>query len=219
MKQLRTRLGLTHRQAAERAGISHGSIQNLERRGLGGVSFETATRVAAAYGMTIANLQRINEGREPLPDYADKALQKLEVHPDWVAVPVYGSVAAGDANPQPKEGDVAYIPREHLSRRGAAIDSVVCYVVNGNCMLSPETMRADRSFAPGDYVAVDPTQTPEPGDTVVAWWDDREIMVLKRFGVEEGAIMLTPIAPGHPAITLPLDASTHIVGPVVWRGG
>jgi len=111
------------------------------------------------------------------------------------------------------------VPRQHLSRRGANIDRVVCYVVNGNCMLSPEAVRAERSFAPGDYVAVDPSKIPEPGDTVVAWWEDRELMVIKRYGLEDDTILLTPIAPGHPSITLPADAGNVIIGPVVWRGG
>lgn len=219
MRDLRKKLGLTHREAAKRAGVSHGSIQNLEARGLDGISFGMAIKIASAYGVTLANLKRINEGLDALPDNVSESLKRLEVHPDWVAIPVYGSVSAGDMKAQPLEDNVAYVPRQHLARRGANVDNVVCYVVNGNCMISPEAMRVDRTFAPGDYVAVDPSKAPQAGDVVVAWWEEREIMVIKRFGLEEEAIVLTPISPGYPNVVLPAHAHTHIIGPVVWRGG
>lgn len=219
MRALRTARGLSLRQAAKLAGVTHGTIQNLETRGLGGVTFDVANGLARAYGVTLANLQRINNGLPPLPAHVETDLSKYQVHPDWVALSVYGSVAAGNEHATPLEGEVAYVPREHLKRRGANIDSTRCYIVNGRCMLSPEALKVDRTFAPGDYVAVDTAKTPEAGDVVVAWWDDRELMVIKRYGVERDAIVLTPIAPGVPSITLPDPSDVHIVGPVVWRGG
>lgn len=219
MKALRDARKLSLRQAAKLASVSHGTIQNLEARGLDGVSFGVASNLARAYGVSLLNLQRINAGLTPLPSRATEELGKYQVHPDWVALPVYGSVSAGEGDTQPLDDHVAYIPREHLARRGATIDTTHCYIVNGRCMISPEALRVDRTFAPGDYVAVDIAKQPEPGDVVVAWWCDQDLMVIKRFGYERENIVLTPIAPGMPSITLQDTEELHMVGPVVWRGG
>lgn len=219
MKALRDKRGLSLRQAAKLAGVSHGTIQNLEARGLDGVSFGVASNLARAYGMTLTNLQRINNGLNPIRPDIENELGKYEVHPNWVKIPVYGSVAAGDEAAEPIEGQAAYIPREHLARKGANIDTTHCYVVNGRCMLSPEAMKVDRTFAPGDYVAVDIAKTPEAGDVVVAWWAREEVMVIKRYGLEDRQVVLTPIAPGVPSITLDDPEDVHVIGPVVWRGG
>ena len=45
-----------------------------------------------------------------LSDAAMSMLSTLEVHPDWGAFPVYGSVSAGDKGGNPIEGAVAYFP-------------------------------------------------------------------------------------------------------------
>jgi len=219
MKALRDARNLSLRQAAKLAGVSHGTIQNLEARGADGVSFGVAQAIARAYGVTLDNLRRVSNGLPPLDSGVTKQLGKYRVHPDWVAVAVYGEIAAGNEDANPVEGEVAYIPREHLARRGANIDTTHCYIVNGRCMLSPEALKVDRTFAPGDYVAVDIAKKPEAGDVVVAWWDEQELMVIKRYGLERDRIVLTPIAPGVPSIVLPDPDLVHIVGPVVWRGG
>lgn len=211
--------GLGIRPLSRRAGVSHGTIQNLRHRGLGESSHETIRRVAEALGVTPTNLRRIVDGFDPTPDSVYKRASKYEVHPNWLQYPVYGTVSAGDVEADPLEDDVAFVPREHLTRRGANLDSIRVYRVNGRCMISPEAMRMDRSYAPGDYVAIDLSKQVEAGDVVVAWWDEEDTMVIKRFGIEKDTIVLTPIAPGRPSITLPSDAHVSILGPVVWRGG
>lgn len=211
--------GVGTRQLGRLAGVSHGTIQNFRHRGLGESSHDTVVKIAAALGVTPTNLRRIVSGLPPISESENAKLQRYEVHPNWIRFPVYGSVSAGDSTADPLEEDVAYIPKEHLTRHGANLDAVRTFVVNGRCMISPEAMKVDRTYAPGDYVACDTSKQPDVGDVVVAWWDERDLLVIKRYGVEQQGIVLTPIAPGHPSVVLPEDAHVNILGPVVWRGG
>lgn len=223
IRDIRTRLGLSFRQAAERTGLSHGTIQGLERR-VGrwdGVKHATLEALARGYGVSRRTIQMIAEGRDPedARRVALEALERYRVHPDYLVFPLYGSVSAGDVAPEPLEDGVVYIPREQLRRSGADPDSVRTYIVNGRCMISEEASRIEKNFAPGDYVAVDFQKGYEIGDVVVAWWVEEGAMVIKRYGVERDNIVLTPIAPGRPSLVLPSDHHVSIIGPVVWRGG
>lgn len=220
MKELRLSLGITSiGKAAELCGVAKGTIQRVENEGLDSRSFDTILKIARGYGVSVVNLQRIASGLPMIPEATLEKLDRYQVHPDWVTIPVYGVVSAGEADAEPLDIPPAPIPREHLKRRGASVDTTRAYVVNGRCMISPEAMRIERTYAPGDYVAVDLAKQYEPGDVVVAWWEDREMMVIKRFAYEREGVMLSPIAPGHPSIVLPSEDELHILGPVVWRGG
>lgn len=207
------------RPLARRARVSPGTIREIKRRGLGDSSLDIVSRVAEALGVSIMNLRRIDAGLPPIPDETLAKIKRLEVHPNWLQFPVYGPVTAGDLTAEPIDDDVVFIPKEHLTRSGSDPDSVRTFIVNGQCMISAETMKIERNFAPGDYIAVDLDKRPRPGDIVVAWWDEREAMIIKRYGVEEGSIVLSPIAPGHPSVILPEDADARVLGTVVWRGG
>lgn len=211
--------GFGVRSLARKARVAPGTIGNMTRKGLSGSTVETVSKVADALGVSITNLRRIDSGLEPISESALAKAARYQVHPNWIQFPVYGSVSAGDPAADPIEDDVAFIPREHLQRRGTDEENVRTYIVNGRCMLSPEAMRVDRTYAPGDYIAVDLGKHPEPGDVVVAWWDDEEMLVIKRYGLEEHGIVLTPIAPGRPSLVLPEDADIAVLGPVFWRGG
>lgn len=155
------------------------------------------------------------------PDKTDalQALERMEVTPDWVPFPVYGSVAAGKNDPEPIEGEVAYFPLEKLIAKGAKVKDVRVYLVNGDCMISPEAARVEKNIAPYDYIAVDTGHRPRPGDVVVAYWPDEDKMVVKRFQIEREGIVLTPTAPGHPNVVLPHEDDLLIIGRVVMRTG
>lgn len=223
VREIRERLGFSYRQAGDATGLSHGTIQQLEQR-IGrwdGVQNFTLEKLARGYGVSRRTIQLIAEDRDPDESKraALEALEAYRVHPDYLVFPLYGSVSAGDAEPEPIEDGVVYIPREHLRRKGANPETVRTYVVSGRCMVSEEARRIEKNFAPRDYVAVDYDKGYEVGDTVVAWWDDRSVMVIKRYGVEIENIILYPIAPGHPSLVLPNEDDVQIIGPVVWRGG
>ena len=221
--QLRKRLGLSLRGAAQVTGLSYNTIRHLEQR-VGrwdGVQHSTLQALARGYGVSLASISRIAEDREPL-DHEPQGGEPWEayrVHPDWLTFPVYGSVSAGDEVPEPLTGEVAYIPREHLQRRGASEETVRVYQINGSCMVSDEARRVEKNFAPGDYIAVDFGKGYEIGDPVVAWWPEQSCMVIKRYRVEGENIILFPLASGRPQLVLPSEEDVNILGPVVWRGG
>lgn len=220
MKQLRIDRGFSSLdKAAQACGLSKPTIQKIEDHGISTSQFDTIVKLSRGYGISVLNLQRIAMGLPMIPERTLEKISKYEVHPDWVSVPVYGVVSAGDMEAEPLDTPPVPIPREHLQRRGASVDTTRAYIVNGRCMISPEAMRVERTYAPGDYVAVDISKGYEPGDIVVAWWDDREMLVIKRYAYERENIALVPIAPGYPSIVLPSEDDLHILGPVVWRGG
>lgn len=147
------------------------------------------------------------------------AATRLEAHPDWVRLQVYGSVSAGRNDAEPYGDEVAYLPRETLRAKGLEPQNVRVYLVNGDCMISGEAQRVQKNIAPGDYVAIDTKRRPKPGDVVVAWWGQEEKMVVKRYGVEGSNIVLYPVNPAHPNLVLEDEDDVSILGSVVWRGG
>ena len=226
LKQLRERLGLSLRQAAKRAEtISYSTLRNLEERAGSWetVQLGTLRALARAYGIQMDHLVAIAFMGEEVPDLAEVSLpgvEHLEVHPDWVTFPVYGSADAGDIGAaSPGEDEVVYIPREHLTRKGVQLDSVRVFQVNGACMVSDEARRIEKNYAPGDYVAVDVTRPARAGDVVVAWWEDKSLMVIKRLLVDSEGVVLHPLSQSRSSMVLPNASDVRVIGPVVWRGG
>jgi SOS-response transcriptional repressor LexA len=226
LRQLRARLGWSLRTAAKASeGVSYSTIKNLEDSpgAWEAVTLGTLRGIARAYGMTVDRLIAIAFDGDDAPNLADEVLKKvaaLEVHPDWVAFPVYGTVDAGDIGAAtPGDDEVAYIPREHLMRRGALRENIRVFHINGTCMVSDEVRRIEKNYAPGDFIAVDIDRAAQPGDVVVAWWEEKQAMVIKRYAVDRDGIQLTPLSSTRSAITLPHADLTHLLGPVVWRGG
>lgn len=150
---------------------------------------------------------------------AIEAARYLEVSPEYIEFRVYGSASAGESDPDPIEGGVAYIPKEKLRAKGADPRYVVVYRVNGDCMVSEEARIMERNIAHGDHVGVDTRRKAEPGETVVAWWPRDEKLVVKRFRVEREGILLYPLAPNSPTLVLPHEDDVNIIGPVIWREG
>lgn len=226
LRQLRERLGWSLRTAAKASeGVSYGTIKNLEDApgAFDNVTLGTLRAIARAYGMTIDRLIAFALYSEDAPDLTTEVLRKveaLEVHPDWVAFPVYGTVDAGDMGAAtPGEDEVAYIPREHLMRRGALRENIRVFHINGTCMVSDEVRRIEKNYAPGDFIAVDIDRPAQPGDVVVAWWDEKQAMVIKRYGIDRDGIQLTPLSSARSAIVMPHSDLASVLGPVVWRGG
>lgn len=226
LRQLRERLGWSLRTAAKASeGLSYSTIRNLEDApgALDNVTLGTFRALSRAYGLTVDRLIALAIEGDDAPSVTDEILKKvetLEVHPDWVAFPVYGTVDAGDIGAAtPGEDEVAYIPKEHLMRRGALRENIRVFHINGSCMVSDEVRRVEKNYAPGDFIAVDTSRQAQPGDVVVAWWDEREVMVIKRYGIDREGIVLTPLSSARSAITLPHADVASVLGPVIWRGG
>jgi SOS-response transcriptional repressor LexA len=226
LRELRDRLGLSLRQAAQRSEtINHNTIHALEQRTGSWEHVEIGTLLALsrAYQIPLDKLVRFVFIADDAPDISDslvKGWEELEVHPHWVAFPVFGTVDAGDIGAAtPRDDEVAYIPMEHLVRKGALRENVRVFHVNGSCMVSDEVKRVEKNYAPGDFVAVDMARAPEPGDVVVAWVEAREMMVIKRWQVDRADATLHPLSKSRPALRGVDLTDATIIGPVIWRGG
>jgi SOS-response transcriptional repressor LexA len=223
-RELRESRKWSYRDAAVHAGLSHGSIQRAEGGELtsDNVSGHVAKGLGKAYGLSEQTVYDIFAGKysdiENLKEHRER-LKRFEVHPDWVAVPIFGSASAGSATADPLLAELTYVPREMFRRHGSDPARVRAYRVNGSCMVSEEARRMDKNYAHGDTIVVDPDKAPSPGDVVVAWWEEKQMMVLKRFSVEREGIMLYPAAPGHPTVLLAHEDALAVLGPVIWRGG
>lgn len=223
-KELREARGWSFRDAATHAGLAHGSIQRAEGGDLtsDNASAHVVRGLARAYGLSEQTVHDIFSGQYSDVDSVRdlrQFLQKFEVHPDWVAVPVYGSVSAGDGEAEPLMAEFTYVPRDVFRRRGSDPRRVRAFKVAGSCMISAEARRVDKNYVEGDTIVVDPDKIPVPGDVVVAWWEDEQVMVLKRFSYERESILLHPASPGRPTVVLPHEDLVAVLGPVIWRGG
>lgn len=228
LRQRRLALGLSQEKLAEASGkvLYQAEISRLERglihptRELG---LERFFALLTALDWTLEAFCQATGLELPFETRAHaealEAASRLEVHPRWLAFPVYGAVAAGAKDVKPHGDVVAYLPREKLRARGSDPEHVRVYVVNGDCMISSEAQRVEKNIAPQDYVAVDTRRKPRPGDVVVAWWPQEEKMVIKRYKVEGRDIVLYPVNPAHPNLVLPNEEEVYILGSVVWRGG
>jgi SOS-response transcriptional repressor LexA len=225
LRQLREDRGLGVREVARlsEGAFTHAYVSNLEngQSAWPKASLTTIRGFARAFNMSVDKLLSFVAGDEQ-PDekeLAIQALERLEVHPDWVAFPVYGAVSAGKNNPDPIDGEVAYFPLEKIIKKGARARDIRVYLVNGDCMISPEAARVEKNIAPYDYIAVDTGSKPRPGDVVVAWWPREDKMVVKRYQVEYEGIVLSPTNPAHPNLVLGHEDDLMILGRVVMRTG
>lgn len=220
LRDYREKKGWSLRDVAKRAGLSHGTVRDFENRtNYESVQARTITSLARGYGMTEAKFRRVIGGDYGEAAEARTGPDQLRVHPDWATFLVRATVSAGDAQPEYLLGEVAYIPREHLRRRGANPDTVDVFQVNGTCMVSDEARRAPKNFADGDYVAIDRNKAPKAGDIVVAWWDEEQKLVIKRWGLDRGRTTLYPLSSAAAAIEVDTEDALRLLGPVVWRGG
>lgn len=224
-RALRDAKKLNFRQAAEKGGISHGTVQRIENDTLtpSTITGVTITGVARYLEISEQTVLDILGGQyddvDNMSDYL-KQMEHLEVSPEWVPVPVYGSASAGDSSPEPLFGHPpALANRAVLARKGANIPRLRAYIVNGDCMISAGAMHMDKNLVDGDTIIVDPTKPVQDGDMVVAWWEEEQKMVVKRFRFERENIQLVPARPGRPSVILAHEDQLMIIGPVVWRGG
>lgn len=226
LRELRERLGLSLRQAAQRSEtINHNTIHALEQR-VGSwdhVEVGTLNALCRAYGLPLDSLIRLVFLAGETPDITSEVMKKpedLEVHPEWIAYPATPARAAGgDGAATPSEGKVAYIPREHLIRAGAKVESVRVFHLDGECLVSEEAQRISKSFVVGDYVAIDSDREPAPGEVVAAWCNVSRSMVFLRWGVDVGETTLRALSDRRQPAVVGDARNTRVLGPVIWRGG
>lgn len=226
LRELRERLGLSLRQAAQRAEtISYGAIRQLESR-VGSwerVELGSLLALSRAYGVPLDYLVRFVFLVDDAPDIATEVMKRpddLEVHPEWIAFPAYAAREGGNNGAAtPMKDKVAYIPREHLSRQNTKAEHVRVYYLDGGCMISEEAARVSKSFTIGDYVAIDTSRTPTLGDVVATWCNDRATIVFQRWGIDGTATTLRPVADRRVLPVVVDTTGARVLGAVVWRGG
>ncbi|MCY4624780.1 MAG: transcriptional repressor LexA [Chloroflexi bacterium] len=116
----------------------------------------------------------------------DKDTGRAMGHPNTVAVPVLGAIAAGEplmAFPEASEaGETMELP---LSMLPARTDGIYALRVKGQSMI--EDLIDD-----GDVVVFQRRETASPGEMVAAWLKERGEATLKRYYPEGARIRLQP---------------------------
>ena len=238
-------LGLSSRDVARlsEGAVSHTHVSDLIRgeRSWSGLSIKTLEGLARGLNLTFEELLAVVRQKYPLVEQQSKIIEELgyleaDFAKEFVAVPVVPNqtVSASSKNenqnssavmgfvtpeslrlpPRPKP-QYAFFPKSRM--RGANLKNVKAYLVNGDCMISEETRKV-RDIAHGDYIAVEVGRPANPGDIVVGYWVRKKKLIIKRFGIENGSVVLYPSNPNHPVLTME-EGEFHYIGKFLARSG
>lgn len=195
MKAKRKALGISLREAAKLAGISHVHVKDIENDKIK-PSFEKIINLLKAYKADIQEFLKEIDYRqanvEPVP------IGKLNPVPiiSWVAA---GSWQAAYEVCQPGDAD-------EWVNSDVQGQNIFALRVKGDSM-EPE-------FTEGDIIVLDPNEIPNPGDYVVVRNDEDEATLkqLKQYGKTQ---VLHPLNSKYPDIELSENHQYVIVGKVV----
>jgi repressor LexA len=132
---------------------------------------------------------------------------------DVMRVPVLGNIAAGEP---------LHIPPSD-SWRSEEIDSVdlPSFLTQGKSEVFAVRVKGesmiDALVADGDLVLMEPVDEPRNGDMVAAWLEDRQVVTLKHFHMQDGMVTLQPANSAMQPITVPAEKVTvqgRVVGVV-----
>ncbi|MGO9016183.1 MAG: LexA family protein [Dissulfurispiraceae bacterium] len=195
MKNKRMHLGMSLREAAKSAGISHVHVKDIEADKIK-PSFEKVVNLLRAYS---ADIQEFLEQIGYLPQNVESAsIGKLN------SVPIISLVTAGSWNEacevfEPGEAD-EWVSSDYKGQNIFAVR------VKGDSM-EPE-------FTEGDIIILDPHMKPNPGDYVIVRNDEGEA-TLKQFKQYGQTKVLHPLNPKYDDIELKHGHQYVIVGRVV----
>ena len=221
LKALREARGLSLREAGRLAGLSHATIQQLERgvSNPDNVQEGTLNALARAYNKTPQAIRDVIAGREPYAGAGVEGAALLESHPDWAVLPVYSGASAGAVAPQSIPGEEAFVPRERMRQRRTMVGDAVTYLMDHHCLISEEARRAPKAPVLDDKMTVSKTAEPEPGELIASWWPAAEKLVITRYGVDGNDVVCYPPSVGKPPVMLPLTEDLLPIGPIIFRGG
>lgn len=205
IKWARERVDLTQKQLADKAGVSQGTIGNLES------GFRERPRallnIAAALDL---NPSWVETGKGA---WSNKPDPNVEEHASRGAVPRISWVQAGSwadvADPyQPGEAEEWLpCPVKHGPR-------TYCLTVRGQSMFNPE---GRPSYAEGDIIFVDPDRDANHGDRVIVRLDDQQEATFKQLLIEDGRKLLKALNPNWPDRYMPINGNATICGVVIGR--
>jgi SOS-response transcriptional repressor LexA len=178
------------------------------------VSRKAATKYAAAFKTTLdylltgKNNNRKKAEGAAQPDLASQPIQIIS----WASI---SSVNTQEAMLKIKTTEETFVPRR------SGITGIARCVIVGDDSSTDITRSHKHSFLPGDEIIFDPSQSPKPGDLVIA----RHPLILDaspriyalRQDAATGKIVreLVPINPSYPSVRMVDGDNSYICGVVV----
>ncbi len=212
----------TQEKLAKRTGIGQTTIGRI-RRGEVNATADNLRAIAEAFHVSVGYLYGEEESRTRRAADAEDftALRKSGAEQaNTVSVPTRGKLpliswvqagAWGDIVNNFAPGDAEeWIPCPFNHGPGAFILRVV-----GHSMYNPG---GDKSYAPGEYIAVDPSAEPLNKRMVVARLDHEEKATFKQLVVDhEGTMMLQALNPGYVPRIMTMPPGSVIAGVVIGK--
>lgn len=212
IKSKRKSLGLTQAQVADYFGISSVSVSEWER-GLGKPDQDKLSGLARLLDTTVDHLitgrgefKGVNQDRAPYGNAEDVITKGKLPLISWVQAGAWADIvdnfAPGDAE--------EWIPCPFTHGPAAFILRVV-----GLSMYNPG---GDKSYAPGEYIAVDPNGEIQNKKMVVVRVDHEEKATFKQLIIDpEGTMMLQALNPSHVPRIMMLPEGSRIAGVVIGK--
>ena len=203
IRHYRTRADISQRELGEHFGLTKNAVTQWESGGTAPRAQRLA-EIERFLGAPVGALSGRSDNAAPV--------EVTSVSRSMQRVPIISYVAAAgwtdvvDAY-EPGDGHTTIETDDPVSADAFAL------IVEGDSMM-PE-------FRPGDRIVVDPAETPQPGEYVVAKLDSREQATFKKYrprgydthGIE--IIELAPLNPDWPTLYIDANNPGHIIGPVV----
>ncbi len=204
---------------AKRAGLSHGTVSNFEKRIGGYEAMEAGSiaRLARGYGQTEAVFRSSLKDAGIPPEGSGS--DSLRSHQERHRFPVRKAASAGADQPEYLNGVYVYVPEQTLLDHQTSADYVDLYYADGSCVISDEAKRVEKPVIATDTFAVDKYNKPKRGAVAACWWADKSLIALIRHQVDEDGVLLHSFDPLIPPLKLPKLTDLKIIGRVFWRGG
>lgn len=209
IRALREARGLTLQDIADLWGISRSSVAGWES-GASNPGIDKLPSLARALGVSVDFML---SDRGLLMDVLTEISQKDEIDRKG-KLPLISYVQAGNwssivDNFQPGDAE-DWIPCPFNVGPNAFI-----LQVSGESMYNPG---GEKSFAPGDFIAVDPQVEPQNRRLVVAKIDDEDRATFKQLIIEpDGTHLLQALNPSWPNRIMPMPPGSRIVGVVIGK--
>ncbi len=179
IREIRKKKGISSDKLGELVGLSGPAIRNIEA-GRRKIKLETLEKIAKALGVSVAELL---EEHKPEPEKAFKRLSEIT---DWITIPVYGEVPAGEFELiEENIIDEISVPRDWIRGIPEPEKNVGALIVKGDSMY-PE-------YQEGDIVVLGryPYAEVSNGDDVVVSIDGE--VTLKKFLKKNNHFILIPV--------------------------
>lgn len=210
IREIRLQKGMTLAEVENRANIANGNLSRIER-GVQWLTEQKFTDLAGALGVTVADF--FGGGQHGIHVYTSADQNVTDVVTRG-KLPLISSVQAGewsDIVDQFQVGDAEdWIPCPFNHGPNAFI-----LRVEGYSMYNPG---GDKSYAPGEFIAVDPGVEPQNKKMVVVRIDNEEKATFKQLLMDaDGEMVLQALNPSHAPRFMTMPEGSRIVGVVIGK--